>query len=775
MSAVIRQPGHDRSLSLVDLSLAHPKRILWVIAMVAMIFFAVFPLAKIDTNPKNMLPPTADVRVSNDEVEKRFGLHEDTVVVAVSPAQGVLTQQSLQKLRALNGAILAIDGVVERDVISLFTTDNITSSEDSLRIRPLVPANLDKPEAIQQLRTELFDGTLFMDRLISRDEKTTAFYVPLVKGADGAAVAERIRELARRQFSEQELAITGDPVARDRFGGEMFKLMAIFAPMAGMLMMALIYWMFRSWWLAGVVMMTAMVAIGVSLGAAIALGYPVHIMSSMAPVFLMAIATDGIHIFNEFFLRFKAGSDRATVIRETMAAVARPVRYTLLATAAGFGVLLFMSIVPVKVFGAIIVAGTVVLRILSFTLMPAALMLIPLSPKAIQAATSAGPSNTLADRWLSALASGSIRHHKTLTFGAVVLLGISVWGMSHIVVNNNMLHWFKPGSDLRQADVLISEQLGGSAPAYLVVDTGTPDGVKDPLVLGAMDRLQTELKSKGLVGNTLSVADYVKRINRVLHGDHPDQEVLPQDEASVGQYLLAFSMSAKPSDLNRVVDYPFERANIILQLRSWDAQAMRRVADYVEAFSQREKLSFTIRPAGSAYFNLVWNQEVLKDMIVGFGLALVVVFAILALDFRSLKWATVAYIPLLLTVGTVFGVIGFVGKDFDMPVAVLSCLSLGMAVDFAIHFVTRLRQRLDASTQHDVNKRMDEALTWVITWPGKGVIRNAALFAVAFSVMVLAPLTPYMTVGLFIVSMMVLSSMATLSLLPALIKTFKLK
>jgi len=171
----------------------------------------------------------------------------------------------------------------------------------------------------------------------------------------------------------------------------------------------------------------------------------------------------------------------------------------------------------------------------------------------------------------------------------------------------------------------------------------------------------------------------------------------------------------------------------------------------------------------------VWNQEVLKDMIVGFGLALLVVFAILALDFRSLKWATVAYIPLLLTVGTVFGVIGFVGKDFDMPVAVLSCLSLGMAVDFAIHFVTRLRQRLDASTQPDVNKRMDEALTWVITWPGKGVIRNAALFAVAFSVMILAPLTPYMTVGLFIVSMMALSSMATLSLLPALIKTFKLQ
>lgn len=775
MSAVIRPSGTDRSLSLVDLSIAHPKRVLWAIALLAMVFFAAFPFAKIDTNPKNMLPPTAAVRISNDEVDKRFGLHEDTVVVAVSPAGGVLTQPSLKKLQALNQAILAMDGVVERDVVSLFTTDNITSSQDSLRIRPLVPGHLDQPGAIQQLRTELFDGTLFVDRLISRDEKTTAIYVPLAKGADASAVAERIGELASAQFSSEELAITGDPVARDRFGGEMFKLMAVFAPMAGMLMMALVYGMFRSGWLAGVVMMAAMVAIGCALGAAIALGYPVHIMSSMAPVFLMAIATDGIHIFNEFFLRFKGGANRGEVIRDTMNAVARPVRYTLLATAAGFGVLLFMSIVPVKVFGAIIVAGTVVLRILSFTLMPAALMLIPLSPKAVQAAAQGAQAQTGLERLLAALARGSIRHHKALTLGAVALLGISVWGMSHIVVNNNLLHWFKPGSDLRQADALISRQLGGSAPAYLVVDTGTADGIKDPKVLAAMDRLQSELKQKGLVGNTLSVADYVKRINRVLNGDRPEQEVLPDDAAAVGQYLLAFSMAAKPSDLNRVADDGFERANIILQLRSWDAQAMQRVMDHVEAFRQREKLGFAIHPAGSAYFNLVWNHEVLRDMIVGFGLALVAVFAILALDFRSIKWAVVAYIPLLLTVATVFGVIGWVGKDFDMPVAVLSCLSLGMAVDFAIHFVTRLRQRLDMSTQADPNQRVNEALTWVITWPGKGIIRNAALFAVAFSVMVLAPLTPYMTVGVFIVAMMALSSLATLSLLPALIKTFKLQ
>jgi uncharacterized protein len=62
----------------------------------------------------------------------------------------------------------------------------------------------------------------------------------------------------------------------------------------------------------------------------------------------------------------------------------------------------------------------------------------------------------------------------------------------------------------------------------------------------------------------------------------------------------------------------------------------------------------------------------------------------------------------------------------------------------------------------------------VIQWPGKGIVRNALMFAVAFAVMLAAPLTPYITVGAFIVLMMSLSALASLTLLPALIKTFRL-
>ena len=744
-----------------------PRLTLIVCVILALLFGAALPLAKIDTNPKNMLPPQSPVRVWNDQVNERFGLHEDTIVVAIQPGGGVLTPGNLEKLQRFCAEVLKLPGIVKDDVTSLYTVDNATSRDGALRIAPLLSSAPNRPEQIEELRRQLFESPLFVDRLISKDARTTAVYVPLEKGVDGARLARQIQAVALKNFGASEVHVTGDPVARDLFGAEMFKLMGLFAPIAGALMMSLMFWMFRSWWLAGVMMLTAMVSIMVAMGASIALGFPVHIMSSMAPVFLMAIATDSIHIFNEFFQRYRPGQNRAEVVRQTIAAVSRPVRYTALATALGFGVLLFMTIVPVKVFGGIIVLGTIVLRLLSFYLVPACLMLVPLP--------AAPVSNDALSRLTAWISTWAIRRSGAIVLVTLLLTVAGAVGLARSRVDNNMVRWFKESSTVRQADELFGREMGGATPASLVIDTGREEGVKDPAVLRAIADIQQDLAARHITGTSLSIADYLKRINRVLNDDQPSAEVLPTDAAMAGQYLMAFSMGARPSDLNRVVDPEYQRANVLLQLRSGDAHAMQQVEDRIQQLAGERHWPFQIAAAGPGHFNLVWNHEVLRDMMAGFAIALVVVFCVLTADFRSVKWALVAYLPLLLTVLLIFGTLGWIGKTIDMPVAVLSCLSLGMAVDFAIHFVTRYRQRRESvgAPDSDDAQRVS-TLQWVIQWPGKGIVRNALMFAVAFAVMLFAPLTPYITVGAFIVSMMTLSALASLTLLPSLIRLFRL-
>ncbi len=758
--------------SLVEFSVRHPKVVVSLTIIVTLAFMTQFPRMRTDTNPKNMLPATSDVRVWNDEVDKTFALYEDMIVLGIARDSGVLNGETLGKIGRLTDELLKIKGVAARDVTSFATITNVTSESGTLKVAPLMPEVPKTDRDIESLGKMLFANPLFIDRIISKDGKTTAIYVPLEKGANGKEVADRIREIVKKEKGDEKYYIAGDPVARDTFGAEMFKLMAIFAPIAGMVMLVVRYLMFRDVFLSVTLMMDAMISMIWSMGLLIAFGFPIHIMSSMAPVFLMAIATDSIHIFNEFYFRYRENPDKTAAIIETMHAVGRPVRYTAMATAAAFAVLLFMSIVPVKIFGGLVAFGTVALRILSFSFIPA--MFTFVKPENIEkAAQGEDVSSSKSSQFLKGLAGIGAHRPRTTVLVGLIMCVVAIVGMTQIVVNNNMVEWFKSGSDIRVADAEINKALGGTSIGYIVAVSNEEEFIKNPETLRYIAGLQRHLEKLPVVGKTFSIADYVKRINRVLHDEDPAFDAIPDTKEAVGQYVFLFSMSAKPSDLNNVVDYPFSRANIWIQLKTWDARAMEDVIRAVDDYKKAHPIPLELKPAGIAYFNLVWNREVLWDMVQGFLMALIVVFIILIFNFRSFKWAVVSYVPLLFTILLIYGGVGFSGKRFDMPISVLSCLSLGMAVDFSIHFISRFKQKLGEASGSGARisdaDLITESLLWTAARPGKGIMRNAVLFAASFAVMMLAPLTPYITVGAFIVSMMLLSALMTMIYLPALI------
>jgi predicted RND superfamily exporter protein len=768
-----------------------------------------FAKIRTDTNPKHMLPETSDVRVWNDEVEKTFSLYEDMIVVGIVNDKGILNKETLSKIIRITDEVLNIEGVAARDVNSFPTITNVSAEAGILKVAPLMSEVPKNDAEMQKLQKMLFENPLFVNRIISKDGKTAAIYVPLEKGANGKVIADQIRDIIRKEkgneknppsppfvkggmggFSDEKYYVAGDPVARDTFGEEMFKLMAIFAPIAGMIMLIVRYLMFRDLFLSITLMMDAMVSIVWSMGLLIAFGFPIHIMSSMAPVFLMAIATDSIHIYNEFYFRYKEKKDKKAAIIETMQAVSRPVRYTALATAVGFGVLLFMNIIPVKVFGGVVAFGTLALRILSFSFIPAMFMFVK-EEKIEKISKDEDLEMSRTSQFLKNLAGFGAHKPKTTVFVGLIFFVLAIIGITKTVVNNNMVEWFKKDSEVRVADTVMTQALGGTSLGYVVAISEKEDFIKTPGAMRFIEGLQRHLEKLPIVGKTSSVVDYVKRINLVLHDDDPKYDVVPETKEAIGQYLFLFSMSAKPSDLDNVVDYPFQKANIWVQLKTWDAQAMRDVIKAVDEYKKSNPTQMEFKPAGIAYFNLVWNDEVLSDMIKGFIIALIVVFIILIFNFRSVKWAIVGYAPLLFTILLIYGVVGFTGKDFDMPISVLSCLSLGMAVDFAIHFISRFRQKLaeNQNTEHRAqstdnknskeslgseflalsSERIVDSLLWTAARPGKGIFRNAILFASAFSVMMFASLTPYITVGAFIVSMMILSAIMTIIYIPALI------
>jgi len=147
------------------------------------------------------------------------------------------------------------------------------------------------------------------------------------------------------------------------------------------------------------------------------------------------------------------------------------------------------------------------------------------------------------------------------------------------------------------------------------------------------------------------------------------------------------------------------------------------------------------------------------------GAAVMVLLMMLFL-FRSVVYGLLAMLPLTLTITLMYGLIGWTGKFYDMPIAVLSALTLGLSVDFAIHFLQRFRETVR-------ERGFTDATGYMFEEPGRAIFRNAMVIALGFTPLFAAPLVPYITVGAFMAAIMVASGAVTLLLLPAMLKLLR--
>lgn len=288
---------------------------------------------------------------------------------------------------------------------------------------------------------------------------------------------------------------------------------------------------------------------------------------------------------------------------------------------------------------------------------------------------------------------------------------------------------------------------------------------KRPDVLQYISGLQDHLIKSDVVGKSNSVADLVKKVHQELFEGDPGQYRIPGTVPAVAQSLISFQNSHKPDDLWHLITPDYKKANIWVQLKSGDNKDMEQVVRAADGYFESNPAPVALQHtwAGLTYLNIVWQKKMVWGMLKSFLSSFVVVFIMMTILFRSPFWGILAMVPLSVTIALIYGIIGIVGKDYDMPVAVLSSLTLGLAIDFAIHFIERSRMvyKRTASWQKAINEMFEE--------PARAISRNVIVIAVGFTPLLAAPLVPYNTVGIFLASIMALSGIATMFILPSLI------
>lgn len=288
---------------------------------------------------------------------------------------------------------------------------------------------------------------------------------------------------------------------------------------------------------------------------------------------------------------------------------------------------------------------------------------------------------------------------------------------------------------------------------------------KDPAVLEYLAALQQHLVAEGKVGKSNSLADVVQKVHQELFEGQDEYFRIPDSIGAVAECLISFQNSHKPDDLWHFVTPDYRKANIWMQLRNGDNQDMQALIDAVDDFmaANPPPLAISHQWAGLTYLNVVWQEKMVSGMRDAFLGSFVIVFIMMAILFRSVSWGLLAMVPLSVTIAFIYGLIGFIGKDYDMPVAVLSSLTLGLAVDFAIHFLERSRMAYKKAGS------WKKAASEMFEEPARAITRNVIVVAIGFMPLLAAPLVPYQTVGIFLASIMAISGVATMFILPSIL------
>jgi predicted RND superfamily exporter protein len=850
-------PLHDR---IIELSIRHPKTVVLTTAVLFVAAASMIPRISIDTDPENMLPADQGARVFHNKVKADFTLYDMIVVGVVNDedADGVFNPTSLARIHELTRAIEQIDGVVRQDLLSLATVDNISQGGPGVvRFEWLMQTPPESRASAHEIRSAArriptIDGTL-----LSEDGRAAAIYVPIVAKNESHRIATEIQQVISAFEGDERYYITGLPVAEDTFGVEMFKQMGIAAPLAGLIIFLLMWFFFRSVALILAPMILAMVTVMVTMGLLIGLGFTVHIMSSMIPIFLMPIAVvDSVHILSEFADLHPRVGNREKTIRQVLRDLFTPMYFTSLTSAVGFASLALAPIPPVRVFGVFVAVGIMLAFLLTVTFIPAYIVLLN---DAWIAKLSRDHETAAEEGWLARVLArfgpGTIGASKAILLATIVVVLVSVFGITRLQINDNPVRWFRPDHPIRVADRVLNKHFGGTYNAFLVLTdepavdpltrldshvrslleeaatTGGPnlhsdwdevielatrepaddrvealveatylkldeatdaereaiaelwseilvalEGAqtggqlfKTPKALGYIEELQADLQRSGLVGKSNSLSDIVKTVHRELRDGDADFFTIPASAGGVAQTLLTYQSSHRPYDLWHFVTPDYRSANVWLQLKSGDNQDMVRVLEHVKGYLTENPPpeGIVVDWAGLTYLNVVWQDAMVNGMLRALLGSFVIVFIMMLVLFRSFWFGLLAMLPLSITIALIYGLVGLVGKDYDMPVAVLSSLTLGLSVDFAIHFLQRARTiRRETGNWHQTVERMFRE-------PARAITRNAIVIAIGFLPLLASPLVPYNTVGLFLAAIMATSCLATLVLLPSVMGLLK--
>ncbi len=666
-----------------------------------------------------------------------------------------------------------------KSVKSLINTDNIYDFEDELIIEP---SFVERDVWSKQDIANISENILLRGALFSENERGLIMQIEFrIDGENGTlsrALNDKIYMAVEEQMANSKIFdhayYAGGPVIDNALSEVMERDNARYFPLVIVFVLLTLTLFYRSLRCALYGLAIGVASIIATLALMPMFGVTMNIVTTILPVFIITISvTDAIHVMSDVVNddANKEGNanlsrDRKSnlqVVQHSIKKLFRPMLLTSITTAIGFMSISFTEIPSVRGLGIMVAVSVMIAFVLSVTLLPAILMRWPpliRAPYNNQSLSKHIPYSERLNKWFSVFASRRV-------FPAIGLLMVTAFitgtGIPKLIVDQASIEAFDESSRIRQHNLKFVESGTGSVMLNVWLKSTENDAILQPEVLKATQHIQDAVEQHPFVEDSMSLVDSLERMHVVLEGENAEALDLSSSDR-IRQYLFLLEGGSE-RDLESIVTVgDYQQTRILIALEQDNSAAISEVIDIINkelegALPSNVSADF----AGYAWMVYATAQEVLDAQVSSLISSLVAIFIVFALVFRSVATAIVGLTPLIATLSVIFGTMGHLGFSLDIGSTLFSGIAFGIGIDYAIHLIEALRRSKASNNRIEV---IQNALGQVML----PISISALVLSSGFSLLMLSGFKSLASLGLLIMTAMLVSAAFTLIILPQILR-----
>ncbi|MGD8774587.1 MAG: MMPL family transporter [Syntrophobacterales bacterium] len=821
-------------ISLYDrLVLGKPVATLLLVFLITAFFGWFVPDLKIDISSDSLvLENDEDLRYYNS-IRARYG-SDDYLILTYAPRGRLFETETLNDLRVLRDSLAAIERV--ESVISILDVPLVQSppmllEELEKRIRTLS----DPDTNLALAERELSESPLYRNRLVSEDGDITALQVNFrrdptyqhlresrdklrEKQLEAKLTSEEAQELERltdefKRYRAEMMAQEEADIAhiraimdrhRDRAELHLGGVPMVVADMVdfvrhdirlfgigviAILALLLIIAFRQPRWVI-LSMLTALATAVVTTGFLGLAGWHVTVVSSnflaLLLIFVLSLAIHLIVRYRELHVQHP-DEKQLYLVRETVRSKFIPCFYMVITTMVAFGSLVVSGIRPVIDFGWIMGISLTAALVLTFTLFPAALVLLkPGTPHKPRDLTTA----------ITALFPPLIERHGNLVLVVATLAAVfGLMGMSKLTVENRFIDHFHETTEIYRGMYLMDRKLGGTIPLEVVIDPPAAflKEKQEPFDTEEDDDPWDEAEFKGEAGITgtsywfnVFMVDEVDAIHGYLDSINETGKVLSLSstlevlkQINGGELLDNFSLAILykrlPDEIKRSVITPYlspDGNQLRFAVRVYESDVNLKRQALLEKIRQEltGELDLSADQVHLTGMLVLYNnmlQSLFRSQILTLGAVFLAIFLMFIVLFRSVKLALIALVPNLVAVPLVLGLMGASGIPLDFMTITIAAISIGIGVDDTIHYVHRFGKEVAVDWDYQAAVRRSHGSI------GRAMYYTTVTITIGFSILILSDFVPTIYFGILTAFAMLIALIANFTVLPVLLVKLK--